>query len=55
MLHLHGYEIETHVAPDKPAIMAFRARLTGRFPVEIHGEGGKHRHRALVHVEIYPR
>jgi hypothetical protein len=56
VLHLHGYDIETRVAPGEPAVMAFTARLTGRFPVAIHGERGtKHSHRALVHVEIYPR
>jgi hypothetical protein len=54
-LHLHGYDIETRVAPGKPAVTAFVARLTGRFPVAIHAEGGKHRHGALLHVEIYPR
>lgn len=56
VLHLHGYDIETRVAPGKPAVTAFAARLTGRFPVEIHGEGGaKQRHGALLHVEIHPR
>jgi hypothetical protein len=56
VLHFHGYDIETHVAPGKPAVTAFAARLTGRFPVAIHGEAGsKHRHRALLHVEIHPR
>jgi hypothetical protein len=56
VLHLHGYDIETRVAPGKPAVTAFTARLTARFPVAIHGEGGsKHRHRALLHVEIHPR
>jgi len=56
LLHLHGYDIETRVAPGTPAVTAFAARLTGRFPVEIHGEGGpRHRHGALLHVEIHPR
>jgi hypothetical protein len=56
VLHLHGYDIETRVAPGKPAVTAFAARLTGRFPVEIHGEGGaQRRHGALLHVEIHPR
>jgi hypothetical protein len=56
VLHLHGYDIETRVAPDKPAVTAFEARLTGRFPVAIHGESGsQHRHGALLHVEIHPR
>ena len=54
VLHLHGYEIETRVEPGKPAITAFAARLTGRFPVAIHGESGQ-RHSTLLHVEIYPR
>ena len=54
VLHLHGYDIETRIVPGKPAVTAFAARLTGRFPVEIHGEGGR-RHRALLHVEIHPR
>ncbi len=56
ILHLHGYDIETRVGPGKPAVMAFRARLAGRFPVAIHAEGGsKHTHGALAHVEIHPR
>ncbi len=56
VLHLHGYDIETRVEPGRPAVTAFAARLTGRFPLEIHGKGGsKHRHSALLHVEIYPR
>ena len=54
VLHLHGYEIETRFEPGKPAVTAFAARLTGRFAVEIHGEG-RHRHNTLLHVEIYPR
>lgn len=56
VLHLHGYDIETRVEPGKPAVTAFAARLTGRFPVEIHSAAGsRHRHSALLHVEIHPR
>lgn len=56
VLHLHGYDIETRVAPGRPAVTAFAARLTGRFRVAIHGEAGaRHRHSALLHVEIHPR
>jgi hypothetical protein len=56
VLHLHGYDIETRVEPGRVAVTAFQARLTGRFPVAIHGEAGsQHRHSALVHVEVYPR
>lgn len=55
VLHLHGYDIEARVTPGKPAVMAFDARLTGRFALEIHAADAKHRHRALLHVEIHPR
>jgi len=66
VLHLHGYDIETRVAPDKPAVTSFTARLTGRFPVEIHvdsmpGRSGSsaksssHHHVTLLHVEVHPR
>jgi hypothetical protein len=56
VVHLHGYDVETRLAPGKPAVTAFVARLTGRFPVAIHAEGeSKHRHSALLHVEIHPR
>jgi FtsP/CotA-like multicopper oxidase with cupredoxin domain len=66
VLHLHGYDIETRVARDKPAVTSFTARLTGRFPVAIHvdaapGRSGSaaksssHHHVTLLHVEVHPR
>ncbi|MFQ5763590.1 MAG: hypothetical protein ACE5GT_01565 [Rhodospirillales bacterium] len=59
VLHLHGYDIETKVAPGAVAEIVFKAHATGRFPVEVHGKGGAHgsghRHDPLVIVEIYPR
>jgi hypothetical protein len=60
VLHLHGYDIETRVAPGRPAVTSFAARLTGRFPVEIHAAGGAARPGSrhditLLHVEVYPR
>jgi len=61
VLHLHGYDIETRVAPGKPAVTAFTARLTGRFPVAIHATGAADRgrssdhHSTLLYVEVYPR
>lgn len=66
VLHLHGYDIETRVAPDKPAVTSFTARLTGRFPVAIHVDGApgrsgssakssSHHHVTLLHVEVHPR
>lgn len=35
-LHLHGYDLETEVAPDEPADLSFVADLTGRFGIEDH-------------------
>ena len=52
-LHLHGYRIETRVAPGAPAVMAFVARAAGRFPVETHEANG--RHAALLYLEVHPR
>jgi len=57
-LHLHGYDIERRVGPDKPADMMIDARATGRFPVEAHSEekgNGGHGHAALFHLEVYPK
>lgn len=52
-LHLHGYDIETRVAPDAPATISFRARLPGRFPVSEHRPGPSH-HRAMLYLEVHP-
>jgi FtsP/CotA-like multicopper oxidase with cupredoxin domain len=57
-LHLHGYDIEQKVEPDKVAEMTFVARATGRFSVEVHHprQGGGHTHGApVVQIEVYPR
>jgi hypothetical protein len=51
ILHLHGYDIEVTVNPGETQIMAFRARATGRFPIETH-EG---RHTVLLYIEVHPR
>lgn len=51
-LHLHGIDIESTVAPGKPAVMRFQATVAGRFPVEAHGASA---HTALIYVEVYPR
>jgi hypothetical protein len=52
VVHLHGYDLERTIEPSAPAEMSFVARLTGRFPVEMHASRG---HRALLYVEVYPR
>jgi hypothetical protein len=53
VLHLHGYDIETAVDAGASKVMSFSARATGRFPIEIHGEGG--RHAVLIYLEVHPR
>ena len=59
VLHLHGYDIETKVAPGAVAEMAFAARATGRFPIEEHkpdAKGGhSHGEAPLVRIEVRPR
>jgi heme/copper-type cytochrome/quinol oxidase subunit 2 len=34
-VHLHGYDLKVRVVPGKTARLAFRARLPGRFEVEL--------------------
>lgn len=53
-LHLHGYNVETKVGPGRIGEMRFRARATGRFPIETHGTG-RDSHRTLVYIEVHPR
>ena len=50
-VHLHGYNIEVTVNPGQTQVMAFRARATGRFPIEAHGA----RHTVLFYLEVHPR
>ena len=57
-LHLHGYDIETNVEPNRVAEMTFAARAAGRFSVEEHKpqSSGSHMHGApLVWIEVHPR
>lgn len=35
-VHLHGYDIEREVVKGKPVVMQFKAKLTGRFELELH-------------------
>ena len=52
-LHLHGYDIETTVTPEAPAVMSFQARIAGRFPVSEHAHGARHE-RPLLYLEVHP-
>ena len=53
VLHLHGYEIETHVVPGAVAETRFEARAAGRFPVHVHKAQGRSE-AVLVYLEVYP-
>jgi hypothetical protein len=53
VLHLHGYEIETHVVPGAAAETRFEARVTGRFPIHVHA-GQARSEAVLVYLEVYP-
>ncbi|HUF56558.1 MAG TPA: hypothetical protein VMM55_08375 [Thermohalobaculum sp.] len=56
-LHLHGYDVEVEAEAGAPAVFAFDARHTGRFPLTAHGvddllgSGEK----ALLYVEVRDR
>lgn len=52
-LHLHGYDIETEVSPQAPAVMSFRANIAGRFSIEEHAQGPGHKP-AILYLEVYP-
>jgi len=52
-LHLHGYDIEKTVSPQAPVVMAFVAKLAGRFPVSEHSRGAGH-HPAVLYLEVHP-
>ena len=60
-LHLHGYDLHASPGPGTPSKMLFRANVTGRFPISVHGHVGKHKHvgnhreRTLIYIEIHPR
>jgi hypothetical protein len=53
VLHLHGYNIETRVAPPAPAVLTFKAGIAGRFPVHEHRHGPAS-HRAVLFIEVHP-
>jgi hypothetical protein len=58
-VHLEGYDISVAAAPEKPAIMQFKAFASGRFPVHAHGgeQRGRHAHGrgALLWLEVHPK
>src|SRR5262245_61199125 len=50
-LHLHGYDIEATVGPERLQTMSVTARATGCFPIETH-DG---RHTVILYFEVHPR
>ena len=52
-MHLHGYKIELRAVPGVPVKMPFLAYASGRFPIEIHSESG--RHRTILYIEVHPK
>ena len=49
-IHLHGYDIEASLVPNRPLVMTFEADTSGRFPITTHGfEGGTDARRSHEH------
>ena len=48
--HLHGYNLQVPVSPDRSAVLQFTAKLTGRFTYELHKSGLE-----LGALEVYPK
>ena len=48
--HLHGYNLHAAVSPGRPGMLVFTAKLTGRFPYELHKSGLE-----LGALEVYPK
>ena len=58
-LHLHRYDIEQVGKPEKPAVFAFKAYASSRFPITAHGfgapgHGSGHAETVLVYLEVLP-
>lgn len=53
-VHLHGYDIESDVAPNAVTSLRFTATATGRFPIEIHSHEPR-KQRPLAYLEVRPR
>jgi hypothetical protein len=53
-VHLHGYDIESDVAPNHATSLRCTATATGRFPLEIHSSQAR-KQAPLAYVEVRPR
>ena len=53
-VHLHGYDIESDVAPNLVTSLRFTATATGRFPIEIHSREAL-KQPPLAYLEVRPQ
>ena len=52
LVHLHGYNIETQLAPGETGTMSFEADATGRYDIAIHAAGVHER--VIATLEVRP-
>ena len=58
-LHLHGYDVVAKAKPGTLGVMRFKAHSKGRYPVTVHGFGGKysgtggHSEKTMLYLEVY--
>ena len=48
-VHVHGYDLTRDVAPGAPARIAFRAKIAGRFEIELEERGVR-----IAELEVRP-
>lgn len=53
-IHLHGYDIERTVAPDKPATFNLRASIEGIFELESHEAGHEGKEPLIARLVVEP-
>ena len=46
-VHVHGYDLFADVAPGRPAVLNFTARITGRFEIELEDT-----HRQIAQLRV---
>lgn len=55
VIHLHGYDVEVKINPGAPVRMRVVAHAAGRYPITLHGAGGRPHERALGFLEVHPK
>ena len=54
VIHIHPYQVEQEMTPDKPATMDLLASISGRFPIEAHFATSAPRHKVVAYLEVLP-